>query len=139
MKQTLTDGSALNTFAKFVIAQGGSVEEVKHPELLPKAKYIEDVPSINCGYVANIATEEIGKISLLLGGGRETKESTIDLSVGIVLNKKYGDFVTKGEVLATLHANNQESLIEAKKRLLNSYTLTNEPVEKLELIKHIIE
>ena len=139
LKQTLTDGSALNTFAKFVIAQGGSEEEVKHPELLPKAKYIEEVPSINCGYVANIATEEIGKISLLLGGGRETKESTIDLSVGIVLNKKYGDFVTKGEVLATLHANNQESLIEAKKRLLNSYTLTNEPVEKLELIKHIIE
>ncbi len=139
LKQTLTDGSALNTFAKFVIAQGGSEEEVKHPELLPKAKYIEEVSSINCGYVANIATEEIGKISLLLGGGRETKESTIDLSVGIVLNKKYGDFVTKGEVLATLHANNQESLIEAKKRLLNSYTLTNEPVEKLELIKHIIE
>lgn len=139
LKQTLTDGSALNTFAKFVIAQGGSEEEVKHPELLPKAKYIEEVPSINCGYVANIATEEIGKISLLLGGGRETKESTIDLSVGIVLNKKYGDFVTKGDVLATLHANNQESLIEAKKRLLNSYTLTNEPVEKLELIKHIIE
>lgn len=139
LKQTLTDGSALNTFAKFVIAQGGSEEEVKHPELLPKAKYIEEVPSINCGYVANIATEEIGKISLLLGGGRETKESTIDLSVGIVLNKKYGDFVTKGEVLATLHANNQESLMEAKKRLLNSYTLTNEPVEKLELIKHIIE
>ena len=138
LKQTLTDGSALNTFAKFVIAQGGSEEEVKHPELLPKAKYIEEVPSINCGYVANIATEEIGKISLLLGGGRETKESTIDLSVGIVLNKKYGDFVTKGEVLATLHANNQESLMEAKKRLLNSYTLTNEPVEKLELIKHII-
>lgn len=139
LKQTLTDGSALNTFAKFVIAQGGSEEEVKHPELLPTAKYIEEVPSINCGYVANIATEEIGKISLLLGGGRETKESTIDLSVGIVLNKKYGDFVTKGEVLATLHANNQESLMEAKKRLLNSYTLTNEPVEKLELIKHIIE
>ena len=139
LKQTLTDGSALNTFAKFVIAQGGSEEEVKHPELLPKAKYIEEVPSINCGYVANIATEEIGKISLLLGGGRETKESTIDLSVGIVLNKKYGDFVTKGEVLATLHANNQESLMEAKKRLLNSYTLTNECVEKLELIKHIIE
>ena len=139
LKQTLTDGSALNTFAKFVAAQGGSEEEVKHPELLPTAKYIEEVPSINCGYVANIATEEIGKISLLLGGGRETKESTIDLSVGIVLNKKYGDFVTKGEVLATLHANNQESLMEAKKRLLNSYTLTNEPVEKLELIKHIIE
>lgn len=138
LKETLMNGSALETFCKFVAAQGGNEEEVKHPELLPTAQYIEDVVCEIAGYVSNIATEEIGKISLLLGGGRETKESTIDLSVGLVLNKKQGDFVHKGETLATIHANDYTKLLQAKKKLLATYTISKEPVEKLQLIKHII-
>ena len=138
LKKTLMDGSAFNTFRKFIVAQGGDEEEVKHPERLSKANYIEDVLCETTGYVSNIATEEIGKISLLLGGGRETKESVIDLSVGLILNKKQGDFVKQGESLATIHANDSEKLLQAKKKLLDSYTISNDKIEKLKLIKHII-
>lgn len=138
LEQTLVDGSAFEVFKKFVVAQGGCEEDVLHPEKLPVAKYIEDVVADTEGYVAKIQTEEIGRISLLLGGGRETKESKIDLTVGVVLNKKRGDKVENGEVLATIHANNQEKLVQAKKRLFNAYTIVDKPIGKTSLIKEII-
>ncbi len=135
----LSDGSAFETFKQFVIAQGGSEEEVLHPELLPKAKYIEDVLSDASGYVSEIQTEEIGRISLLLGGGRETKESEIDLSVGIVLHKKRSNKVDVGESLATIHANDVQTLAIAKERLKNAYTFTKEILKKTSVIKQVVE
>lgn len=139
LKETLTDGSAFETFKQFVVAQGGCEEEVLHPEKLPQAAFVEDVLCDTAGYVAKIQTEEIGRISLLLGGGRETKESEIDLSVGVVLNKKRGDKVDVGDVLATIHANDQEKLELAKKRLGQAYQIIEEKVIKEDLIKTIIE
>lgn len=136
---SLQDGSALEAFKKFVVAQGGNAEEILHPELLPAAAYVEDVISDTEGYVAKIQTEEIGRISLLLGGGRETKESEIDLAVGLVLNKKHGDFVAKGESLATIHANDLEKLALAKERLRAAYLITDEKVEKKPVIKTVVE
>jgi len=138
LKQTIVDGSAFDTFKKFVVAQGGCEEEVLHPEMLASAKYIEDVLSEKGGYVAKIQTEEIGRISLLLGGGRETKEIEIDLTVGVVLNKKRSDAVKAGEVLATIHANDIEKLQEAKRRIVNAYHIATEPVEDELIIKEII-
>lgn len=135
---SLQDGSALKAFEQFVVAQGGIAEEVYHPELLPTATYIEDVICEKEGYVAKIHTEEIGRISLLLGGGRETKESEIDLAVGLILNKKQGDYVANGEVLATIHANNLDKLALAKERLLLSYEIVEEKVEKTPVIKSVI-
>lgn len=135
---SLKDGSAFETFRKFIVAQGGDEEEVLHPEKLPVAKYIEDVVCEEEGYVAKIQTEEIGRISLLLGGGRETKESEIDLTVGLILNKKHGDKVEAGDVLATIHANDLEKLAAAKERLRNAYEITKETVEKQPVIKTII-
>lgn len=139
LEQTLTDGSAFETFKKFIVAQGGCEDEVLHPKKLPKAKYIEPVFSEKTGFVKDIQTEEIGRISLLLGGGRETKESEIDLTVGLVLNKKRGDEVRIGDVLATIHANDLEKLAQAKKRLLEAYSVSNTPVTKEPLIKTVIE
>ncbi len=139
LKQSLHDGSALETFKKFIVAQGGSEEEVRNPELLPKAKYIEEVPSEIAGYVAKIQTEEIGRISLLLGGGRETKESEIDLSVGIVLHKKCGDRVEIGDSLATIHANDKEKLVISIERLKKAYTFTKEITEKVPVIKRVVK
>lgn len=136
---SLQDGSAFETFRQFITAQGGSEEEVLHPETLPAAKYIENVISETEGYVAKIQTEEIGRISLLLGGGRETKESEIDLSVGLILNKKCGDKVTVGESLAVIHANDLEKLVQAKERLRKAYTITDQKVEKQPVIKKIIK
>ena len=138
LKQTLTDGSAFEVFKKFVVAQGGCEEEVLHPEKLPVAKYIENVVADTNGYVAKIQTEEIGRISLLLGGGRETKESEIDLIVGVVLNKKRGDKIEAGDVLATIHANDKDKLSQAKKRLLNAYAIVKKTVNKEALIKRVI-
>ena len=138
LEQTLVDGSAFETFKKFVVAQGGCEEEVLHPEKLPVARYIEDVLCEEDGYVAKIQTEEIGRISLLLGGGRETKESAIDLTVGLVLNKKRGDKVQKWDVLATIHANDKEKLVQAKDRLRKAYTIARSTVKKEEIIKDVI-
>ena len=139
LEETLRDGTAFEVFRKFVVAQGGCEEEVLHPEKLPVAKYIEDVTADTDGYVAKIQTEEIGRISLLLGGGRETKESEIELTVGVVLNKKRGNKVVKGDVLATIHTNDKCKLAEAKKRLLASYTLSKNQISNEPIIKTIIE
>lgn len=139
LKQTLTDGSAFETFKKFIVAQGGCAEDVKHLERLPKAQYIEPVYSQTSGYVKKIQTEEIGRISLLLGGGRETKESEIDLTVGLVLHKKHGDAVQEGDILAVIHANDKEKLAQAKARVLNAYEISKEEVEREDLIKKVIK
>lgn len=138
LAKTIEDGSAFETFKKFIVAQGGCAEEVLQPEMLPQAAYIEDVTCSTDGFVKKIGTEEIGRISLLLGGGRETKESEIDLSVGIVLHKKQGDAVKCGEALATIHANDKEKLAQAKKRLTGAYEIAKGPVERQDLIKKII-
>ena len=138
LELSLKDGSAFETFKKFVVAQGGSEEEVLHPEKLPAAKYVDEVICMEEGYVSKIQTEEIGRISLLLGGGRETKESEIDLAVGLVLMKKHGDKVAGGEALAEIHANDLEKLALAKERLLKAYTIVGEKVEKKPVIKKII-
>ena len=135
---SLQNGSAFETFKKFVVAQGGCDEEVLHPEKLPVARYVEDVLCEEEGFIAKIQTEEIGRISLLLGGGRETKESAIDLTVGLVLNKKRGDKVQKGDVLATIHANDKEKLVQAKDRLRKAYAIVDTAVQNEAIIKDII-
>ena len=135
---SLQNGSAFESFKKFVVAQGGSDEEVLHPEKLPVARYVEDVLCEEEGFIAKIQTEEIGRISLLLGGGRETKESAIDLTVGLVLNKKRGDKVQKGDVLATIHANDKEKLVQAKDRLRKAYAIVDTAVQNEAIIKDII-
>ena len=139
LEQSLRDGSALESFKQFVVAQGGLEDEVLHPEKLPAAKYVEDVICEEEGFVAKILTEEIGRISLLLGGGRETKESEIDLAVGLVLKKKRGDKISSGESLAEIHANDLEKLAVAKERLRKAYTIVNEEVKKEPVIKKIIK
>lgn len=134
----IEDGSALKKLAEFVAAQGGNSELVYHPEGLPQASIIEEIPSPSDGYIQKIVCDEIGICSLILGGGRETKESSIDLSVGLVLHKKVGDAVKKGESLATIHANDSEKLAAAKARFLAAYTINDTPVTKKPLIKGIV-
>lgn len=134
----IEDGSALKKLAEFVTAQGGDSELVYHPERLPQASIIEEISSPSDGYIQKIVCDEIGICSLILGGGRETKESSIDLSVGLVLHKKVGDAVKKGESLATIHANDSEKLAAAKARFLAAYTINDTPVTKKPLIKGIV-
>ena len=138
LRESLESGRAFEVFKAFIRAQGGDPEEAEHPELLPSAAYQEAVCAERDGFVSDIRTEEIGRICLLLGGGRETKESAIDLSVGLVLCKKKGDAVKKGEPLAVIHASDPGKLSEAKKRLLEAYEFTSQKPEAAPLIKDII-
>ena len=139
LEDVISNGKALNKLAEFVEAQGGKKEEVYNPDLLPKAQYIQEILSEEDGYINSIVCDEIGICSLILGGGRETKESEIDLSVGLVIHKKKGDFVKKGEPLATIHANDLNKLENAKKRFLAAYCFTDEKVSKSTLLKGIVE
>ena len=138
LKENLENGEAFRVFKEFIRAQGGDPEEAEHPERLPAAKYQEEVLSDREGYVSDICTEEIGRISLLLGGGRETKESEIDLAVGVILLRKKDGYIRKGEPLAVIHANSREKMKEAEKRLLAAYTVTEENPVREPLIKEII-
>ena len=138
LEKVIEDGSALDKLAEFIEAQGGDKELVYHPDKLPFSSIIEEIPSPTEGYIEHIECDEIGICSLILGGGRETKESEIDLSVGLVLSKKVGDFVKEGEALAVIHANDREKLRAAKERFLKAYSFSKIPVEKKKLIKGIV-
>lgn len=139
LKGVIADGSALRKLAGFVEAQGGSAEAVYHPDLLPKAAVVRPVPAPASGYISRIVCDETGICSLILGGGRETKESEIDLSVGLVLCKKVGDYVRKGEPLAMLHANDEGRAREAERRYLEACTITDAAPRPRPLIKAVIE
>ncbi len=139
LAEVIANGTALEKLAEFVEAQGGNREEVYHPELLPKATLVQEIFAEEEGYISGIVCDEIGICSLILGGGRETKESEIDLSVGLVLHKKKGDYVAKGESLATIHANDADKLEAAKKRFLAAYSFTTEKFEPKPLIRGVVE
>lgn len=139
LHKTIEDGSALHKLAELVEAQGGDASAVYHTELLPRAGIIRPVLSPREGYIGHIVCDEVGMTSLLLGGGRETKDSVIDLSVGLVLERKRGDYVRKGEVLAWIHANEENRAEEARKRLLNAYVFSQEPVKERGVIRKILE
>lgn len=136
--EKLNDGSALKKFAEFVEAQGGDSAPVYDTKLLPQASIVKEVYAPVDGYVSHIESDRVGISAMKLGGGRETKESPIDLSVGILVNKKVGDKVEKGEKIATLYANDGEKLAAAITELEQAYSYSVTPVEKPKLIKTII-
>ncbi|AHM68004.1 thymidine phosphorylase [Paenibacillus polymyxa] len=108
LKEVIRNGKALEKFKEFITNQGGDASVVDHPERLPQAQYLIEVPSKQDGVVAEIVADEIGTAAMLLGAGRATKESEIDLAVGLMLNKKVGDAVQKGDSLVTIHANRED-------------------------------
>lgn len=134
----IKNGSALRKLAEFVEAQGGDAAAVYDTSLLPKASLEKEIKADRDGFVGHIACEEVGICSLMLGGGRETKESVIDLSVGIVLRKKVGDRVAAGDTLAVLYANDADKMKAAAERLLRAYRITDEEPEKRSLIKGLV-
>lgn len=139
LQNAIATGSALHKLAAFVEAQGGDPSLVYHPERLPNAKLIIPVEAPANGFISHIQCQEVGICSLILGGGRETKESVIDLSVGIVLTKKCGDAVSKGEVIAFLHANDEKRAQAAKERFLKAYTFSNVKPEQTPIIHGLIK
>lgn len=138
LEGTIADGSALKKLAEFVAAQDGDPQSVYDTSLLPAAPVQMEVPAPADGYVSHIAASDVGMVSMHLGGGRATKDSEIDLSVGVVLHKKVGDSVAAGESLATIHAADEASAHAAVQELLACYTIAPEPPELGSFIKAII-
>lgn len=114
-QKTLDDGSAFDKFIEMVDAQGGDSCVIKKNELFQKAKISYDVRAQNEGYIYSMNTEKCGVASMVLGAGRETKESKIDFSAGIFLNKKVGDYVMSGDLIATMYSSEMGKCHEASK------------------------
>jgi pyrimidine-nucleoside phosphorylase len=138
LEDAIANGSAFAKFLEWIEAQGGDPDQALHPETLPMAEILHPVLAVDEGFVTKIDTENVGKTSLILGGGRETKESMIDLSVGLVLQKKVGDTVAKGDVLAMIHGNDADKVNKAEKMLLEAYHISKNRPEKTALIKCIV-
>ncbi|WP_436881363.1 pyrimidine-nucleoside phosphorylase [Staphylococcus pasteuri] len=107
LTQSIESGKALEKFKSFISNQGGDASIVDHPENLAYAKFKIDYAAKQDGYITEMIANEIGVASMMLGAGRQTKEDVIDLSVGIVLNKKVGDKVKAGESILTIHSNKE--------------------------------
>lgn len=116
LNEAIENGSALDKFKTFLENQGGDASVVDSPELLSTAEYQIDYKAKSSGVVSELIANEIGVASMMLGAGRQTKEDDIDLSVGIVLNKKVGDNVNEGESLLTIHSN-RENVDDVIKKL----------------------
>jgi pyrimidine-nucleoside phosphorylase len=140
LEKVIKDGSAFNKFLEMVKAQGGDVEYILHPEKFKLAKNIIPIYAKNRGYIKDIDALAIGLASMTLGGGRETLDDVIDMSAGIMLEKKVGDQVNEGDVLCYLHSNKNVTLINrVAKEVLNAYQITAEKVEKPKVILEIIQ
>ncbi|MGI8383509.1 pyrimidine-nucleoside phosphorylase [Robertmurraya sp. P23] len=127
LKNAIKDGSALETLKVFLRSQGGDDSVVDDPSRLPQASFKIEVEAKEEGYIAEIIADEIGTAAMLLGAGRATKESEIDLAVGLLLKKKIGDQVQVGESIVTIYSN-FENVQEVKEKIYNSITITKEKV-----------
>jgi len=122
VEETLKSGKAFEKFCEWIETQGGDVSLAHDPSLFGKAKYSLDVVSENEGYIVSCNTEKIGIAAMMLGAGRETKESLIDYRAGIILRKKTYDHVRKGDIIAQLYSEKQETLERSKDCLLSALT-----------------
>lgn len=157
VEEAVATGKAFEKMKEFVAAQGGACEYIENTDKFEKAQFSESITGadlyradgnpLNKGmdvsewdkvYLAACNNQEIGMVSLILGGGRLTKDSVIDLTVGICLKKHLGDSITPEDEVAVLYANDMEKLQEAKRRFVNAYTLSEEKPPKHSVVYEII-
>lgn len=138
--QLISSGKALEKFRRMVELQGGDSRVIDDPKVLPRAQRTVQVMSAKSGFISAMQCEQIGTAGVILGGGRERKEDSVDPAVGIVLHKKVGNPVTSGEPLATIHYNGDACLQRAQRLIANSYLLADvPPAIKRPLIHRVIQ
>ena len=138
-EQIVASGKAFDRFRQMVELQGGDVSAIDDPARLPGTDHRVDVPSPKAGYVTAITCEQIGTACVILGGGRERKEDSVDPAVGIVVRKKIGDKVSVGEPLCTIHCHSDAQAARAKSLLEESYQIAAEPpANKQSLVHRVI-
>jgi len=139
-EKLIDSGQALERFQQMVELQGGDPRAIDDPKKLPQSQHTATITSKKSGYIASLQCEQIGTACVILGGGREKKEDSVDPSVGIVLHKKVGDAVSAGEPFATIHYNSQSRAENAGQWLEQSYQIADSaPREKRPLIHRVIE
>lgn len=136
LQAVIDDGSALAVFRQMIEAQGGDGQVVSDPTRLPQARYKIELPAKTAGVVAKITADELGIASLLLGGGRQTKDDELDYAVGLELHKKVGDPVAAGDSLLTIHSN-REAVDDIKQLLYDNIEIADD-AQPLTLIHEII-
>ncbi len=130
--EKLNNGEALEKFKDFIAAQGGENLE------LSLAKKKLDIIVEKEGYLHSVVTKNIGEAALILGAGRRTKEEEIDHESGLYFYKKIGDYIKKGDVIATLYTNKKDALEEAKSLIEKSIKIEKEKIDRLKKVKTII-
>lgn len=138
LEKAIKEGRAFEKFVQFVKAQGGDIEYILHPEKFELAKHIVEVRSSKEGYIQKINALEIGESAMRLGAGRATLEDVIDMSAGIVLTKKVGDYVHKDDVICIVHTNKDdyENIIEDIK---SSYVVVTEEVKTHPVVHEVVQ
>ena len=137
--QIICSGQALDRFRQMTEMQGGDVRVIDDPTRLPQARYQSDCFGSASGYVSAIQCEQVGAASVVLGGGRERKEDSVDPAVGIRLHKKVGDRVIAGESLCTIRYNSEARFFEAKKLMDDSYKIAGQPPATRAMIQGVIQ
>lgn len=134
----LESGKAYEKFKEWISSQGGNTGWIENPELFPKASISYEIKATRDGYISHMDTEKIGICAVMLGAGRETKDSVIDMSAGIILKKKTGDKICSGDVIAVLHTNNNSAITSAEKCFMQAITISDEKPDMAPLIYKII-
>ena len=137
-RELLFSGAALARFKEWISAQGGDASFIENPDKFGVAKYTKELKCDTDGFVSGMDAEKIGLAAMELGAGRKTKESAIDYSAGIILAKKTGDKVCRGDTLATLYSSSEELIGEAEKLLCSAYKFSEMPRENEKLIHKIL-
>ncbi|MBP5596480.1 MAG: pyrimidine-nucleoside phosphorylase [Pseudobutyrivibrio sp.] len=139
MEEAVRNGSAYDKFVEFIQAQGGDATYAKDINKFAPAKYIIPVNADIDGYVHALKAETFGLASMSLGGGRETFDDVIDMSVGIVLNKKVGDSIKAGEPICYIHANDENKAKHAQNMILGAAVISPDKCDHMKLIIDIVE
>ena len=137
--ENIQNGKAYQKFLQLVQNQGGDISYLEDTEKFEKAKFVEPILATKSGYIQEIDSKEVGKLTSSLGAGRIKKEDKIDFCVGIVLNKKVADKVEKNDILAYIHANQKDKMEETKNRLLQIIKIADQENKKEKVILEIME
>jgi pyrimidine-nucleoside phosphorylase len=137
--ELIASGAALEKFRQMIELQGGDACVIDDAKRLPRAQHVMEVRSAIDGYIASMQCEQIGTACVILGGGREKKEDSVDPSVGIVLHKKVGDRVSSGEGIATILYNSETKAQRACQLIESSCTIADASPAKRPLIHRVIE
>ncbi len=138
LQENITNGKGLQKLKEFITAQGGDASVVDNTDLFDKANYITEIKAENDGFIENIDALAIGIAGMKLGAGRATKDDVIDMAVGVVLNKKQADKVSKGETLAYIYSN-RENVENEYKEILEAYKIVQTKVDKIPLIYDVVQ